>query len=431
MSFFPSDLETLTGLPADQRAELYDNLVFNGHLAPDGTVPEPAFFTDPGNASAFTVNADLFGVGPAVLARIRQCFANFDRAPLTLTTAAFAALGLTDAQLAGLLENLSFNGYLDPGHAYVDKGALLGLSPGQFDLALEFYPHRRAVLDAIQQQITDFRSSCATVQAEDFRALAAAAVTARVVQRLTGPYLSEDGQLATDAAAFFHDPANALTPGDGFLPNELATVFQQMAAITAEWQPYALDPTVLAGLHFDADESATLIGMLSAAGDLNQYLAVSRERIAYFLRASSALAFTLPGIEDYEQDIFAALHAVAKELNAAMTELVAALAALAGQQQAALGAAVADAFGVGADTALALCEAIADGAAGALDVLVAPALAAATPVDDRFRRACRRIAQFAQLAAKLGLSGEETSVVFRDQDLADKFGEPLTLPGEA
>ena len=129
VSFFPSDLEALTGLPADQRAELYDNLVFNGYLEPRRHRAGPEFFTDPDNASAFTVNADLFGVGPAVLARIRQCYAHFDRAPLTLTTAVFAALGLTDSQLADLLENLRFNGYLDRGNAYVDKGALLGLSP--------------------------------------------------------------------------------------------------------------------------------------------------------------------------------------------------------------------------------------------------------------------------------------------------------------
>ena len=431
VSFFPSDLEALTGLPADQRAELYDNLVFNGYLSPDGTVPAPEFFTDPDNASAFTVNADLFGVGPAVLARIRQCYARFDRTPLTLTTAVFAELELTDAQLADLLENLRFNGYLDRGHAYVDKGTLLGLPPGRLDLALEFYPYRRALLDAVQQQITDFRSSCATVQAEDFRDIAEAAVTARVVERLTGPYLGEDGRLAADAAAFFGDPGNAGSAfglDQSFLPNEQATAFQQMAAITAEWQSYALDPKMLADLHFDADESAALIGMLSAAGDLNQYLTIPRKRIAWFLRAASALAFNLPGIEDYERDIFSALHAVAKELSAGMTELVAALAALAGQQQAALGAAVADAFGLDAGTALALCEAIAGGAAEAPDVLVAPALAAATPAEDRFRRACRRIAQFAQLAAKLGLSGEETSVVFRDQDLVGKFGEPLALP---
>ena len=416
-------------------------------------MPGPEFFTDPDNASAFTVNVDLFGVGPAVLTRIRQCFAHFDRAPLTLTTAVFAALGLTDSQLADLLENLRFNGYLDRGNTYVDKAALLGLSPGRFDLALEFYPYRRAVLDAVQQQIADFRSACATVQAEDFRDMAEAAVTARVVERLTGPYLGEGGRLAEDATAFFRDPGNAGSPGnpgsaftlgEGFLPNEQAAVFQQMAAITAEWQPYALDPKVLADLHFDAAESAALISMLSAAGDLNQYLTIPRERIAYFMRVGSTLAFTLPGIEDYERDIFSALHAVAKELSAAMTELVAALTTLAGQQQAALGAAVADAFGLGADTALALCEAIAGGATGAPDMLVAPALAGtapaedtglgaapypspAVPAEDRFRRACRRIAQFALLAAKLGLSGEETSVVFRDQDLAGKFPEPLAL----
>jgi hypothetical protein len=55
---FPSDLEGLEELSAEERAELYENLVFNRYLDTDGTVLW-ADFTEPANAAAFWVNADV------------------------------------------------------------------------------------------------------------------------------------------------------------------------------------------------------------------------------------------------------------------------------------------------------------------------------------------------------------------------------------
>ena len=48
--------------------------------------------------------------------------------------------------------------------------------------------------------------------------------------------------------------------------------------------------------------------------------------------------------------------------------------------------------------------------------------------DSRFRRTYRRLARFSRFAAKLGLTGVETEVAFRDQDLVGKFPERLALP---
>ena len=50
------------------------------------------------------------------------------------------------------------------------------------------------------------------------------------------------------------------------------------------------------------------------------------------------------------------------------------------------------------------------------------------PDDNKFNFAYRRIAQFATLALKLGLSPEEIAIVFHDQDLVEKFPEKLSLP---
>jgi hypothetical protein len=85
----------------------------------------------------------------------------------------------------------------------------------------------------------------------------------------------------------------------------------------------------------------------------------------------------------------------------------------------------------------AICEAVTGGPEEALDVLMAPVLAAAdatgdgaktVPADPHFRLGYRRVRRFALLAAKLGLDPTEITAVFTDQDLVGKFPEHLTLP---
>src|SRR5690606_30009906 len=51
--FYPSDLAKLDGLNDDERAELYDNLLFHGYLDPSGAVLRPDVFADPDGAAAF------------------------------------------------------------------------------------------------------------------------------------------------------------------------------------------------------------------------------------------------------------------------------------------------------------------------------------------------------------------------------------------
>ena len=51
-----------------------------------------------------------------------------------------------------------------------------------------------------------------------------------------------------------------------------------------------------------------------------------------------------------------------------------------------------------------------------------------SPNNNKFNYAYRRILQFASLSSKIGLNKTETDIVFRDQDLVDKFPEKLALP---
>ena len=136
-------------------------------------------------------------------------------------------------------------------------------------------------------------------------------------------------------------------------------------------------------------------------------------------------------------DVFFLLHAVAQELSDGAAEIIGRLEEHAATQRRTVFAALQDGLGIPAETVEAICRALCGDVAQALDDLVAPVLAAGA--DDRAGHGrARRTAgsarctggssRFALLAAKLGLTGVETEVAFRDQDLVGKFPERLALP---
>ncbi|MGH3921464.1 MAG: hemopexin repeat-containing protein, partial [Pseudonocardiaceae bacterium] len=439
-SFFPSDLATLDDLTTAEREELYDNLIVNGYIDAEGNVLRPEFFTDPENVAVFAVNAEIGDIAPEVLARLREPIERFRNERLALDPEIFAALALSDAQLADLLENLRFNGYIDQEGLYTDKKALIELKPDDLGLALEFYPHHRGVLDAIRAQIGEFKAQMCTFAPEDFREIADDAVTQQVVTQLDGSYLYED-RVPEDIKAFFTDPESHLEMGEGFTASDRATIFHRISTILQEQQAYQLDPAALTALGFDTDEREQLLGVLIDAGHLNGELTVPESRLPYFSNVNNALDFSLAGLEDYNKDIFFLLHAVATQLRAGIAEITATLAAQAGKQLDALLTVVQDAFGVTAATAEAICSSVVGSAEEALELLVGAALAAADDAgtDDAGTvtaasaptaalLAYRRIRSFALLAARLGLDATEVSVAFQDQDLVGKFPESLALP---
>ncbi|MEV1238908.1 hemopexin repeat-containing protein [Nonomuraea sp. NPDC049750] len=423
-SFFPSDLASLGNLREEQQAELYDNLVFNGYLDSEGDVIDPGFFADEANAGRFMVNADLDDVAPGVLAELLDRVDRFRREPLTLDPEIFAELGVDEA---ALLAGLRFNGYLDEDGGYLDKVALAGLRLDDFGLALEFYPRRRAILDAMKEQIAAFQKETYAFTPDDFVDVADDAIAQRVIDALEGPYLREGRVL---------DESVEVDLGDGFRPAEQVIVAGRIAEVLKDEQPYRLDLQAVTELGFDDGERADLVSVLVAAGHLDEALAVPEDRLDYFRAATNALDFTVPGVEDYAKELFFLLHPVAKELAAAVDEITDTLERRAEQQRAALWSVLADAFGVPAATVEAICGAVTGGVQEALDVLAAPALIAAeesgevtaVPPDPHFRQAYRRIRRFALLAAKLGLDPTEVTVSFQDQDLVGKYPEPLALP---
>ncbi|BCY09025.1 hypothetical protein L3i22_041130 [Actinoplanes sp. L3-i22] len=433
-SLFPSDLVALDNLTPPQQAELYHNLIFNGYLDEAGDLRQPDFFLDAANLAQFAVNVDLDDVAASVWQLLDARMAGFRAQPLLIDPQIFADLRLSGAQLAALTESLRFNGYLDEAGAYRDKPALQRLAVADFRLALAFYPHRRAVLDAMRAQIAALRAELYTFTPDDFVPLADAAMGQRVLTALQATCLSDD---RVRDEALFADPDAVLDLGAGFTDGEQRTVFDQIATVLDDQRPYRISGEALAELGLTGDEQDQLVAQLTGMGLLDEARAVAPDWLAYFGNAGNALDFALPGLEDYRTDIFFVLHAVAGEQQAAITEIGARLTDCAQAQRDAFAGALADAFGVPAGPAAAIAEAVTGGPAQALDVLLAPVLAAAdaaggqvraVPADPHFRFAFRRVRRFALLAGKLGLDPAEIAAVFTDQDLVGKFGEHLVLP---
>ena len=166
----PSDLEVLDGLTPDELAELYDNLIFNRYLDADGTVLWPELFAGPGEHGGVLARRRrrgdrARGVATAARPGDRSTPPRSPSTPRSSPTCGCAATGHAD-----LLENLRVNGHLDGDDKYVDKRGLLALAADGLNLALEFYPHRRAILDAIQAELDAHRDALFAIHARRLRA---------------------------------------------------------------------------------------------------------------------------------------------------------------------------------------------------------------------------------------------------------------------
>ncbi|WP_326558464.1 hemopexin repeat-containing protein [Micromonospora sp. NBC_01796] len=428
---YPSDLQQLPDLDQTARDELYDNLVHHGYLEPGGEIVNRDLFADEEGFTDFAVNADLDDVAPAVLDALRERVDRFRTVAVDLGPDTFVGLPLDEGRVADLLASLRFNGYLDELGHYRDKQALAGLRRDELDLSLDFYAYREDILAAMQAQIAAVRAELCTFTVDDFRPLADTAIAARVVHALDGVFLDQ-AMIRPEIKPLLGTPEQ-LPPVPGPFPAaEQTMIADRLVAIQRDERPYVLDPEALTGLGLDADERDGLIRLLVQAGDLEPWLTLPRGRIAWFGTASNALDFALTGLEDYGKDVFHLLHGVALELAAGIGEITATLDGHAQSQSADLLAVLRDAFGVPVETVDGIARAVAGDSVDALETLLgqpAEQNPTGTVADDpRARLTYRRIRGFARLAAKLDLDPTEVEVVFRDQDLAGKFPEPVALP---
>ncbi|NUT41666.1 MAG: hypothetical protein HOV86_16940 [Thermoactinospora sp.] len=417
-TFYPSDLATVGNLTQAQLDELYDNLIHHGYLDDQGNVQDPAFFADEANLEDFRVNAELSDAAPEVLAVLRGRIDGFRAEPLLLDPGLFASLRLGEARLARLLDGLRFNGYIDDDGAYVDKRAIADLQLADLALPPEFHPHRLTVLDVMKRQVAELETDLLTFAPEDFAEVADAVMAQRAIAAMEGVAL-DDGWLVSEVE----------TLGEGFTAAETDIVARRVAECAQDERPYRIHPDALAELGFDQDQQDALAEQLMAAQSLTGTMSVPAEAIPFFANPTNVIRFALPGLEDFEREVFFLLHAVAVELSEAIDEVTGSLEELAGRQQDALTSVLADAFGVPPETVAAICEGVTGGLAEAIEILVPPVVAVPRRLGEpHFAAAYERIRRFALLASKLGMSAAEVAVAFHDQDLTGKYPEPLALP---
>ncbi|MFI7704663.1 hemopexin repeat-containing protein [Nonomuraea sp. NPDC049480] len=439
-AFYPADLtELFPDRPWAEQAELYDNLLYNGWIDEEGQVLSPDFFADLANAEQFSASADLQEVEADVLEVLRGRVRQFRTAQIVIDPGVFT--GLTEAQLAMLIDGLRFNGVIGKDDVYTDHVA--ALTAQDVALPLELYPMRRAIMEAIRDQIAAVRIERYTFTPDDFVQVADEAMAGRVLDRLEVE-ITEQGRVREEARELFTGPESGFALGDGFTEGDSELVRGRIAAILEAQLPYRLDTAPLTELGFTDEERGQLVAMLVEDGHLDDALGVPQSRVRHFATVTNALDFKLPGLEDYAKDVFFLLHQTAKETAAALAEITGRVEELATAQHDAVLSVLEDGFGVPADVVEVLCRAVAP---GALDLLLLPALSAgpvdapgggaqaapgagleAALADPHVRRVYRRIKRFARLAVKLGLNATGVELAFRDQDLAGKYPEPLALP---
>lgn len=433
---FRSDLDGLD-LSEVRKTELYDNLIFNGYISEDGTVLQPDFFSEDDNYVNFEANANISVFSASVYEMLSTKMAQFRLQPLKLNSEAFEALQLKESEVNELLENLRFNEYLDVENFIVNKAELLSLDIRDFNLALKFYPHRFKILEAIKREISDFKSDFYRLEKDALNETADEIVAGMIFEKVNANYLRE-GMMSKENMLFFDNDENALqfNLGNYFDQQANAIVFAAVQRIIVNSQKYRINEFDLQDFDFEQSDLEDISRQLHSLGFTENDGSLSSQKISYFLNINNALDFQLEGFQDYNKDIFFVIHAIAKEIDAARYEIIEKLQTLSAQQEKAVLDSLQEAFEMPASTIKVVSKYLLENNDTIVEAFLPPVLAGIghddqlknEPDSNLFNFTYRRMLQVAALIAKTGLDPVETDIVFRDQTLAEKFPEKLTLP---
>ncbi len=438
LAVFLSDFDGLD-LSEVRKTELYDNLIFNGYINDEGVVLKPQFFSEDDNYVHFDANANINTYSKSVYDIIQNNIAQFKSRKLKLNPEDFASLPLKEIEINDLIENLRFNEYIDDQNVFTNKAEMLSLDVKDFNLALMFYPYRHKILDAIKQRISEFKAKFYILQKDALHHVADEIVAGLAFETIEADYL-ENGALSKENILFFNDEENRsqFELSKYFDDNAKRVVFQAIQKMIVTSQKYQLNEFDLLEFGFDEANLETLMDQLIKKGYLQKDGTISESKLEYYLNINNALDFKLDGFQDFNKDIFFAIHAVAKEMDAGLKEITTKLKTRADQQEQVLFDALQEAFEIPADTVKVICKHLFKHSENILEEFLLPVLSSVDsedkitkePKNNKFNYAYRRILQFGSLAAKLGLDKTETDIVFRDQDLVEKFPEKLVLPKE-
>ncbi|WP_414621866.1 hemopexin repeat-containing protein [Calothrix sp. CCY 0018] len=436
VAIYPSDLAVFT-LTEEQRQELYDNLIVNGYINDEGTILKPDFFTTFDSYSLFEVNTKIKNYSAEIFQVIFSRVEKFEQEKITLNKQIFSALPLTEAEISDLMENLQFNEYIDGDNIFINKESLLTQDVKEFKLALVFYPYRHKILKAIQELIDRSKSSFYVFTKESFTEIADKIVANLIFESIKIEYLNDDGIIGNDEKSFFLEPDNLaeFTIDSDFTDQETEAIFNKIGQIISSSGQYQFNPEILDELDFDIEEREELIDIL-ADGFLLESGYIPEDKIDYFLNINNALIFNLEKFEDYNKDIFFAIHSFAKTVNSAIEEISEKVREIAEIQQMVLLDVSQEIFGLEKDILKVIFDNFFQSSDRIVEEFMVPVLAVVNnddtiteePNHNKFNFTYRRIQQFALLVSILRLNRKEVEIILEDQDIVEKFPEKLILP---
>lgn len=433
---FLSDLDGLN-LDEIRKTELYDNLIFNGYIDEEGTILKPGFFASPTNAPTFEANANIAGYSPQVYKIIQEKIKSFNQEDCKLTAEHFLALPLTSIEVNDLLENLQFNEYLDEDFYVKDKQAVLNLDVKDFKLVLMYYPHRYQILEIMQGVVSEFKAKYFKVTLEELQMTAQKMVADLAFEGLQNKYLHQN-KFTTEARQFFNVSENIDQFNLGLYFDESANriAFKAIQKIIKDADQFRFRAESLEAIGFEKEEADLIIDLLIEDNYILPSGDFTAEQIDYFLDINNALNLKVEDFDELTKDIFFVFHNVARIINNAAKEIKTTVSDLSSQQRNTLLAGLQEIFELPA----AMIEVVSQHIyANEPNIVAAFMLPIFNTVNDKdlvgqipdnylFNTNFRRIHQFSLLAGLLNLSSEETDIVFRDQNLVEKFPEKLVLP---
>ncbi|NER88851.1 hemopexin repeat-containing protein [Moorena sp. SIO3A2] len=436
VSIYPSDLKPL-GLQEFESRELYHNLIFNGYIDDQGALVEKSFFEDSDNEDNFEVNANIGTQSKDVFEILSKRSQEIKLHKIAVNKGIFSELGLTELEVDDLIENLKFNDYIDENGHFVHNLKLTQLPLNDFSLALQFYPHRTAILSALKQHIEKNLSSYLQFSREHFIEVADKIVARWCFQAVNYHFL-EGGKIAEKHKAFFREEENSdnFDIWWSFEPTDNRVVFNTLRNIVLLSDKLQLVDHPLDQLGFSSSEKEELFDLLISLEHITDDRKIPEDKLDYFLNIDNALAISLEAFEDYHKDVFFLLHAIAKEQSAMVNKVVGLVKTLAEKQETFIYKQLKQTFNLNVDSMRVISAEMFKGSDHIASEWLLPLLKAEDilgnitklPKEQRFNTAYRRTQQFALLANKLKLTKEDIELVFHDQSLVEKFPEKLELP---
>ncbi|XOF34642.1 MAG: hemopexin repeat-containing protein [Candidatus Electrothrix sp. YB6] len=435
---FKSDLKEL-GLAEPEAKELYDTLIFNGYIDEQGYAQDVEMFSEPGNADAMQLSVGLNDLDRHVLHHLTMQLEKFEASRVMISKQMFESLELKPVALDDLMTNLRMNRYIDEDNYLTDKVRIIRETPATLELALQFYPHRRAICQALQDAVADDKANYLKVDKAVLRKIADKAVSRWVYEDLQENWL-QGHQILPEAGSFFREEENkaefSLRPYFDKAKSDI--VFTHLMGIITYADTYTLTETALSSLDFDAGEIKGVRLALQEIGVLNDRNVLNPDQVPFFLIPENAADFTVPEFEDYDKEIFFLLYEAAQAVDKTVKGIDGAMKEQSMAQENFVIEQLQGMLGIDPDAVKMLSKAIFKVEDNLHFAWLQPLFAEANvlnrldklPRNMLYTQAVKRIRQLALLIKKLQLDNDEITIALEDQDLVAKFPEDLILPDD-